>query len=90
MRLHHPRDGALCEHHEATGVIQGMGLHVSTTCPQDAPGKTGLHVSPARPQEALGNGPPDDCPPGGGHSDGRLCLPQQLIYRCSVILDLFI
>ena len=47
-------------------------------------------VSPVRPQEAPGNGPPDDCPPGDGLSSGRLCLPQQHIYHCSVILDLFL
>ena len=52
--------------------------------------ETVLRVSPVRPQEAPGNGPPDDCPPGGGRSSGRLCLPQQPIYRCSVILDLFL
>ena len=52
--------------------------------------ETGLHVSPMRSQEAQGNGPPDDCPPSGGRSNGRLCLPQQPIYRCSVMLDLFL
>ena len=54
------------------------------------PQETGLRVSPMRPQEAPGNGPPDDCPPGGGRSNGRLCLPQQPIYHSSVILDLFL